>query len=58
MSDDELRAFVKRIRTVVSSPPTLSSELDRDSNALSPKRPKSEAAIKKAIATQKLLDME
>jgi hypothetical protein len=49
MSEDELRALVQRLRTVASSPQTLSAELAKDSNRVNPKQRNTAAAKRKAI---------
>lgn len=38
MTTEELTALVQKIRTIVTSPPTLSAELSKDSERVSPKK--------------------
>lgn len=47
MSVDELKVLVSRLRALSSSPPTLSSKLTSDSDAIKPRNAKS--AVRKAL---------
>lgn len=49
MSEDELRALVQRLRTVATSPQTLSAELAKDSARVNPRQRNSVAAKRKAL---------
>lgn len=49
MSEDELRALVQRLRTVATSPQSLSAELAKDSARVNPRQRDSISAKRKAI---------
>jgi hypothetical protein len=49
MSEDELRTLVQRLRTVATSPQSLSAELSKESSRVNPRQRNSISAKRKAI---------
>jgi hypothetical protein len=49
MSEDELRALVQRLRTVATSPQSLSAELSKESSCVNPRQRNTAAAKRKAV---------
>ncbi len=49
MSDDELRALVQRLRTVATSPQTLSASLQQESDKISPRKRDTISAKRRAV---------
>ena len=49
MSEDELRALVQRLRTMATSPQTLSAELSKESSRANPRQRNSISAKRKAL---------
>lgn len=49
MSENELRALVQRLRTVATSPQSLSAELSKESSRANPRQRNSISAKRKAV---------
>jgi hypothetical protein len=49
MPEDELRALVQRLRTVATSPQSLSAELSKESSRVNPRQRNTAAAKRKAV---------